>query len=401
MVLKGKKILLGICGSIAAYKSILLTRLLVKQGAEVKVVMTPSSRDFVSPLVLGTLSNHAVSEDLADGANWANHVMLGRWADIMIIAPATCNTIAKMANGQCDNLLLAIYLSATCPVMVSPAMDEDMWKHPSTRRNVAKLTDDGVQVIPVGYGELGSGLTGEGRMAEPEEIMHYIEGTLSFPGKPLKGKRALVTGGPTFEPIDPVRFIGNYSSGKMGVAIANQLQHAGALVTLILGPSEQIPDPGVQLQKVGTARQMFDAVMASFSNCDVAVFAAAVADYRPLDTYESKWKKGTGGVLPPVLFTENPDILKHCASNKQPHQIVIGFALETDNEEANALKKLKEKNADAIILNSLRDEGSGFGGEKNKVTIIKKDETMVTLPLISKDEVAVEIVKTIMEQVTI
>lgn len=392
---------MGICGSIAAYKSILLTRLLVKQGAEVKVVMTPSARAFVSPLVLSTLSHNSISVDLFEEETWTNHVMLGRWADIMVVAPATCNTISKMANGQCDNLLLAIYLSATCPVVIGPAMDEDMWKHPSTRRNIRQLADDGVQVIPVGFGELGSGLTGEGRMAEPEEIVNYIEGILSFADKPLKGKTALVTAGPTYEPIDPVRFIGNHSSGKMGVAIANQLQRAGAEVTLVLGPSEQIADSGVKLQRVGTARQMFDVVNAIFPDCDVAVFAAAVADYRPLDTYESKWKKGNGGVLPPVLFTENPDILKHCASNKKPHQFVIGFALETDNEESNALKKLKDKNADAIILNSLRDEGAGFGGETNKVTIIKRDETMISLPLISKDEVAIEIVKTIIEKVAV
>jgi phosphopantothenoylcysteine decarboxylase / phosphopantothenate---cysteine ligase len=398
MDLSGKKILLGICGSIAAYKSILLTRLLVKQGAEVKIVITPAAKDFVSPLVLSTLSKNDIAGNLFEGDSWANHVMMGRWADLMLVAPATCNTLAKMATGQCDNLLLAVYLSATCPVMISPAMDEDMWQHASTRRNIMQLEADGVQIIPVGYGELGSGLTGEGRMAEPEQILHAIEAKLSFPDKPLQGRKAIVTAGPTYEAIDPVRFIGNHSSGKMGVSIANQLQRAGAEVTLILGPSDQVPEQGIVTKKVQSAREMFNTVTQIFPQSDISVFAAAVADYRPLDTYESKWKKEVGGILPPVLFTENPDILKHCGTNKAPHQIVIGFALETENEEENAIKKLKSKHADWIILNSLRDEGAGFGGEHNKVTIIGSNGGKIALPMLTKDAVALEIVKTIIEK---
>lgn len=395
MDLKGKKILLGICGSIAAYKAIVLLRLLVKQGAEVKIVITPAAKDFVSPLVLSTLSKHDVAGNLFEGNAWTNHVLLGRWADLMVIVPVTCNTLAKMATGQCDNLLLAVYLSATCPVLISPAMDEDMWNHPSTRRNIEQLEDDGVQVIPVGYGELGSGLIGEGRMAEPEQIMQTIEAKLTFPDKPLFGKQAIVTAGPTFEAIDPVRFIGNHSSGKMGVAIANQLHRAGAEVTLVLGPSNQEPEQGIIVKRVQSAREMYDAVISIFPQSDISVFAAAVADYRPLDTYESKWKKEVGGILPPVLFTENPDILKYCGTNKAPHQIVIGFALETENEEDNAIKKLKAKHADWIILNSLRDEGAGFGGDNNKVTIIGKEGTKIVLPMLKKDAVACEIVKTL------
>jgi phosphopantothenoylcysteine decarboxylase/phosphopantothenate--cysteine ligase len=395
MGIKGKKVLLGVTGSIAAYKSILLVRLLVKAGAEVKVIVTDAARDFVSPLVLSTLSKHDVLGSLFDDKGWANHVMLGRWADILVIAPLSCNTLAKMAHGSCDNLLLAVYLSAICPVMVCPAMDEDMWHHASTKRNIGILNADGVNVMPVGFGELGSGLTGDGRMAEPEEILNAIAGFLSFPELPLKGKKALVTAGPTYEAIDPVRFIGNHSSGKMGVAIANKLYQAGAAVTLILGPSSQNPQNGVDVIRVRSAQEMFQETLEIFSSVDIAVFSAAVADFKPKNVFHSKWKKESGNLAPLVELVENPDILMFCGTNKKPHQVVVGFALETENEESNAIKKLKAKNADLMVLNSLREEGAGFGGDMNKISIFDDFGNKFEFPLISKDEVAVNIVNAI------
>lgn len=395
MHLKGRKILIGVTGSIAAYKTILLVRLLVKAGAEVKVVMTRAARDFVSPLVLSTLSRQPVEEDLFDGDSWANHVMLGRWADLMVVAPLSCNTLAKMASGQCDNLLMATYLSATCPVLVSPAMDEDMWHHKSTLRNVNRLKEDGVLFMPVGFGELGSGLTGEGRMAEPEEIFAKVVALISFPGKPLKGKKAIVTAGPTYEPIDPVRFIGNHSSGKMGIAIATELANAGASVKLVIGPSSAGVPGGIEVFRVETAKQMYDAVLNDFAQSDIAVFSAAVADYRPADVQALKIKKETGGVAPSIVLVENPDILKTCGHQKQPGQILVGFALETDNEAANARKKLKDKNADMIVLNSLKDEGAGFGVDTNKITIFEDNGKQTELPLLSKENTAVHIVNAI------
>jgi phosphopantothenoylcysteine decarboxylase/phosphopantothenate--cysteine ligase len=395
MQLQNRKILIGITGSIAAYKTILLVRLLVKAGAEVRVVMTAAARDFVSPLVLSTLSKNKVESDLFEGDAWANHVMLGRWAELFVIAPLTCNTLSKMVHGQCDNLLMAVYLSATCPVLVCPAMDEDMWHHKTTLRNVNSLKADGVHFMPVGNGELGSGLFGEGRMAEPEEIFQTVYGLVKYPEKPLKGKRVLVTAGPTFEPIDPVRFIGNHSSGKMGIALAAEFAYAGAEVKLVLGPSNANFPGGMEVIRVQTAQQMYDAVLESFAESDIAVFSAAVADYRPADSRPSKIKKVAGVPQEPIVLAENPDILKTCGKMKKMGQLVVGFALETDNEAVNAQQKLRDKQADLIVLNSLKDEGAGFGVDTNKVTIFDKNGQETALPLLSKHETAVRIVNAI------
>jgi len=393
--MEGKKIILGITGGIAAYKSILLLRLLVKKGAEVKVVMTPAAKDFVSPLVLSTLSKHAVLYDLSSGDTWANHVMLGRWADIMIIAPLTCNTLSKMANGLCDNLLMATYLSATCPVVAVPAMDEDMWLHSSTKKNLQQIALYGNLVMEVGTGELGSGLIGPGRMAEPEEIVTFLS-THFFDEKPLKGKKAMVTAGPTYEPIDPVRFIGNHSSGKMGIAIANELQLQGAEVTLILGPTSLRADVGIKTINVKTAQEMHDASMPIFADTDIAVMAAAVADYRPATVAESKIKK-IGQTLD-LQLVKNPDILKSCGAVKRDNQLLVGFALETNNEESFAMEKLVNKRADLIILNSLRDEGAGFKSDTNKTSIFDKNGDIKRFELLPKDEVAENIVAYIIEK---
>lgn len=391
MSLSGKKILLGITGSIAAYKAIYLVRLLVKAGAEVKVVMTPASRDFVSPLTLSTLSHHPVHIDLFQENEWANHVQLGRWADVMVIAPLSVNTLSKMAQGQCDNLLLATWLSATCPVVLAPAMDEDMWHHPFTQQNLQKLISIGHKVIPVEKGELASGLVGEGRMAEPETITSFIQEHFFF-REELKGRKAIVTAGPTYEPLDPVRFIGNHSSGKMGVEIAKALHARGAAVTLVLGPSA-LPSPsGIETIRVNAAQQMFEAVSDRFDQCDIAVMSAAVADYTPVNTASEKIKK-TGDRL--VLeLQKTPDILRTMGERKK-NQVLIGFALETTNERAYALDKLRSKNADMIVLNSLRDEGAGFGKDTNKVTLFDKSGKEFDLALQSKQQVAHHIVDTL------
>ncbi len=390
-MLTGKQILLGITGSIAAYKSISLLRLLVKAGAEVKVIMTPAASDFVSPLVLETLSKHEVSSGLATGSTWENHVLLGRWADLMIIAPASCNTIAKMANGSCDNLLLAVYLSAICPVWIAPAMDEDMWKHPATKRNLIALQSYNNKILQVGTGELASGLFGEGRMLEPEEIAETVK-AFFLPGK-LKGLKAFVTAGPTYEQIDPVRFIGNYSSGKMGIELALALQRAGAETTLIAGPVSQ-PLPGsLNIIRVQTALEMFQASDMLFPETDIAIMAAAVADYRPKNIAGQKIKK-SGDPLS-IELVQNPDILKHCGSIKNDKQVLVGFALETNDEEENAKKKLANKNADMIVLNSLGDSASGFGTNTNKVTVFEKNGRVHRLPLQSKKDVASAIVSLI------
>src|SRR5215510_195615 len=312
-MLKGKKILLGITGSIAAYKSIYLVRLLVKAGAEVKVVITPSSKDFVSSLTLSTLSHHPVLVDLFDEQSWSNHVMLGRWADLMLVAPLSCNTLAKMANGQCDNLLLAIYLSATCPVAVAPAMDEDMWHHTGTRQNLKKVESFGNKIIPVGKGELASGLFGDGRMAEPETIVRFLEDNF-FLKKTLSGKRAFVSAGPTYEPIDPVRFIGNHSSGKMGMAIANELCNRGAEVTVVAGPNVE-PANGLEVVRVNTAEEMYDACAKAFKTSDIGVMAAAVADYTPAKVGKEKIKKNGKGML--LELKQTKDILKTLGEQKK------------------------------------------------------------------------------------
>lgn len=390
--------MIGISGSIAAYKTISLIRLLTKSGAEVKVVMTKAAVDFASPLVLSTFTKEKVLSDLSEGDAWANHVMLGRWADLMVIAPLSCNTLAKMGAGLCDNLLMAVYLSATCPVMVCPAMDEDMWHHPSTRENLNKLKDWGVQIMPVGNGSLASGLVGEGRMAEPEDIFETI--SLQFSGalpQALKGKKVVVTAGPTYEPIDPVRFIGNHSSGKMGVEIAIALQNEGAEVYLVLGPVG-LPDPeGMHVKRVTTAVEMFEVTKSLFDGCDIAVMTAAVADFRPANPFDSKYKKEPG--KPPLVIEleENPDILSYCGHVKNDHQITVGFALETDDALPNARKKLDTKNSNIIVLNSLKDKGAGFGGDTNKVTILTDRKEVTELPLMSKAEVAKAIVQTIIE----
>ncbi len=391
-MLEGKKILLGITGSIAAYKSIYLVRLLIKAGAEVKVIMTPSAKDFVSSLTLSTLSRNPVMIELFDEQSWSNHVMLGRWADVMVIAPLSCNTLAKMANGQCDNLLLATYLSATCPVVVAPAMDEDMWQHPATKANLSRLESFGNKIIPVEKGDLASGLYGDGRMAEPERILKYISDNF-FLSRPLKGKKAIVTAGPTYEPIDPVRFIGNHSSGKMGVAIAKELYNRGADVTLIMGPSQlSFSNNGISLIKVKTASEMYEACNAIFDKADIAVMAAAVADYSPVTTAKEKIKKSGESLTLELVKTK--DILKSLGEKKKAGQVLVGFALETTDEKKNALEKLQRKNADMIVLNSLNDAGAGFGHDTNKVTIFEKGGQEFSFDNKSKTEVAKDIVDT-------
>lgn len=395
-MLQEKKILLGVTGSIAAYKSVYLVRLLVKAGAEVKVIMTPSAQDFVSKLTFSTLSKNPVLVDLFDEETWANHVMLGRWADVMLIAPLSCNTLAKMANGICDNLLLATYLSATCPVVAAPAMDEDMWRHISTKENLKKLEKAGNKIIAVEKGELASGLYGDGRMAEPEAIIQYITDNF-FLTKPLLGKKAFVSAGPTYEPIDPVRFIGNHSSGKMGVAIAKELHHRGAEVTLILGPSSlRFSENGIQLMQVTTANEMYEACHRGFENADIAVMAAAVADYTPVVVADEKIKKGKDRFV--IELEKTRDILKSLGEKKKKNQVLVGFALETENEREYALGKLKSKNADLIVLNSLNDEGAGFGIDTNKITIFDKSGKEFNFGVKPKTEVARDIVDTIIQQ---
>ncbi len=392
-MLKGKKILLGITGSIAAYKSIFLVRLLTKAGAEVKVIITPSAKDFVSPLTLSTLSRNPVLSELFDEQSWSNHVMLGRWADVMLIAPLSCNTLSKMAHGQCDNLLLAVYLSATCPVVVAPAMDDDMWHHPATKENLSKLESFGNKIIPAENGELASGLVGDGRMAEPEHILDYLT-TNFFLTRPLEGKKALVTAGPTYEPIDPVRFIGNQSSGKMGLAIAKELHERGAEVTLVMGPSQlNISANGISLIRVTTAAEMYEACLSRFDKIDIAVMAAAVADYQPVQKAEQKIKKKEEKIS--LELTKTKDILGSLGEKKKKDQVLIGFALETNNEKEHTLGKMKKKNADLMVMNSLNDAGAGFGHDTNKVTIFSRDGKELEFPVKSKTAVAKDIVDTL------
>jgi phosphopantothenoylcysteine decarboxylase/phosphopantothenate--cysteine ligase len=394
-MLKGKKILLGITGSISAYKSAFLVRLLVKAGAEVKVIMTPSSTDFISKLTLSTLSKNKVLIDLFDEDSWANHVMLGRWADVMLIAPLSCNTLSKMANGQCDNLLLAVYLSATCPVIVAPAMDEDMWHHQSTKLNIRKLIDFGNKIIPVDKGELASGLVGDGRMAEPETIVKFTEDILNV-SKSLSGKKVMVSAGPTYEPLDPVRFIGNHSSGKMGLAIAEELYARGADVTLIMGPSLiNLPENGIKSVRVNTAEEMYAACTKQFDKSDIGVMAAAVADYTPVIVAATKVKKNSDELV--IELKKTKDILKSLGENKSSKQVLVGFALETNNEREYALEKLKSKNADMVVMNSLNDRGAGFGTDTNKITIFDKSGKEFNYELMSKKATAKNIVDTIIQ----
>ncbi len=394
MQLTNKKILLGVSGSIAAYKATFLVRLLIKQGVQVKVIMTNAAKDFVTPLSLSTLSKNDVLSDIAKDDSWANHVALGRWADVMLIAPLSCNTLAKMATGLCDNLLMAVYLSATCPVIVAPAMDEDMWHHPTTKNNLQKLEVYHNKIIPVENGELASGLIGEGRMVEPEIIVKYLEDFFISKDE-LKGKKFLVTAGPTYEAIDPVRFIGNHSSGKMGIALAEELTKRGGDVTLVIGPSSEKISSTIKVEKVTSAAEMYEACMVIFEKVDIAIMSAAVADYTPVAIANEKIKKKEEVFT--IELTKTKDILKSLGEVKRKNQFLVGFALESTNEKAYALGKLKAKNADMMVLNSLKDKGAGFGINTNKITIFDKAENEYHFETKSKVNVATDIVNTIIK----
>lgn len=398
-VLNGKNVLLGVSGGIAAYKTASLVRLLIKAGAHVQVVMTPASLDFVTPLTLSTLSKNPVystfyNEEDAN-ATWNNHVELALWADYMLIAPATANTLSKMASGTCDNLLMATYLSAKCPIYFAPAMDLDMYIHPTTKINFDKLQSFGNTIIPAESGELASGLSGEGRMAEPENIIQFIEKDLESK-LPLKGKKVLITAGPTYEAIDPVRFIGNHSSGKMGFDIATAAANLGAEVVLVSGPTHlQMKHSLVNLIRVTSANEMYTACHQYFENMDVAIAAAAVADYKPKNVAQQKIKKSEATFT--IELEKNKDILLSLGQIKKK-QFLIGFALETENEIENAKIKIQKKNLDLIVLNSLNDKGAGFGKPTNKVTFIDKDFNIFENPLKSKELVAEDIVNLIVKK---
>jgi len=398
-MLKGKKIILGVCGGISAYKSAVLTRLFIKAGAEVKIVMTPSAHQFITPLTLSSLSKNPAltSFEKENTGEWNNHVELGLWADAMIIAPATANTLAKIANGLCDNLLLATYLSARCPVWFAPAMDLDMLGHPSTQLNLEKIKSFGNTIIEPTHGELASGLIGNGRMAEPEDIFQQLD--FFFKGnEKLTGKTVLVTAGPTYEAIDPVRFIGNHSSGKMGFAIAEELASEGALVHLVTGPTNQHTNyPGITVKEVTTAEEMHRACMEVFHNSDITVLAAAVADYRPTIQATEKIKKKDESLT--LELTKTHDIAASLGKLKHNGQMIVGFALETQQEQANAAKKLDSKNFDLIVLNSLRDPGAGFGHDTNKISIIDREHKMTSFSLKDKKAVAKDIVQAIIENI--
>lgn len=387
--------MLAVTGSIAAYKTPQLVRSLIKAGADVKVIVTAAAEKFVSTLSLATVSKHPVFSNVSDGSEWNNHVELGLWADAMIIAPCSANTLAKLAHGLCDTLVNAVYLSARCPVFIAPAMDEDMWLHASTRENLTKVKTFGNHIIPVVHGELASGLIGEGRMAEPEQITDFL-GAFFNQAKPLAGKKALVTAGPTYERLDPVRFIGNFSSGKMGIALAETLADNGAEVTLVLGPSHySTQHPHIHTIHIESAGEMYDACMKHFPDAAIAILAAAVADFRPEEKAPEKIKKHADTLE--LRLVKTPDILATLGTKKKDGQLLVGFALETNNELENALKKLQSKNADMIVLNSLQDEGAGFGHDTNKITILDRNGTHTTLPLQSKKDAAGAIIKHILE----
>ena len=393
-VLSGKKILLGISGGIAAYKTATLVRLFIKAGAHVQVIMTPASKDFVTPLTLSTLSKNPVHSSFYnqddENEKWNNHVELALWADLMVVAPATANTLSKMTNGTCDNLLVAAYLSSKCPVYFAPAMDLDMYKHPSTIANFASLTQFGNTIIPAESGELASGLSGEGRMAEPENIVAFIEDDLNSK-LPLKGKSILITAGPTYEAIDPVRFIGNHSSGKMGFDIASSAANLGAFVTLVTGPTScKVFNPLIKVVNVVSAQEMYDACHEVYSTVDVAIAAAAVADYRPKNIAYQKIKKAADDFT--IELEKTKDILASFGEQKV-HQFLIGFALETENEIENAILKIQKKNLDLIVLNSLQDQGAGFGKPTNKVTFIDQYLNVEPMELKSKEAVADDILQ--------
>ena len=417
MSVAGKRILLGVTGSISAYKSALLVRLLVKAGAEVQVIMTESAQTFITPLTLATLAKRPVlsaftrsESNRAGDGSWNNHVDLGLWADAFVIAPASAHTLARCANGLCNDLLSAVYLSARCPVFLAPAMDIDMYQHPSTVENLRKLQSFGNHIIRAEYGELASGLVGEGRLAEPEMILEKLgrffreerdeeePDALSFPSSlsPLFQKRVLITAGPTQESIDPVRYISNHSTGKMGYAIARAFAEAGAVVTLVSGPTAlPLPAPTVERVWVRSAQDMFAATRAAFDEADIIILSAAVADYTPAHPADRKIKKNESTFL--LELTKTTDIAATLGGQKRPGQLMMGFALETDNEHANALKKLHAKNLDWIVLNSLRDTGAGFGHDTNKITVIDKDEKTHEFDLKSKDEVARDLVLLVRE----
>lgn len=389
MSLEGKKILIIISGGIAAYKINFLIRDFVKRNAEVKVVLTPSAEQFVSKVTLSTLSkNEVLTEFYNDNGTWNNHIGLALWADVVLVAPCTANTLSKMVHGLCDNLALAVYLSAKCPVFIAPAMDLDMYAHPSTKQNLELAEDFGHIIIPAEYGELASGLVGQGRLAEPETIYTTIEEHFSNAHQSLKGKTILITAGPTYEAIDPVRFIGNHSSGKMGYALAEEAARRGAQVILISGPSELKPHhQNIQLHRVVSAKEMFNVVFQYYDGVDIAIASAAVADYTPKVVADEKIKKNEDTFT--IELVKNPDILKTMGERKQ-HQILVGFALETQNEVENAKGKLHKKNLDMIVLNSLRDEGAGFQKDTNKIRLITAEEEL-PFALKSKEEVAKDI----------
>ena len=387
MNLQGKKIILGICGSIAAYKSAELCRLFVKSGAEVKVIMTTSAGDFISPLTLSTLSGTEVFTSVHDGSNWSGHVELGLWADVLVIAPITANTIAHFANGLCDTMLDAVYLSAKCTVLFAPAMDLDMWIHPSTKSNVEKLISFGNVLVPVEHGELASGLVGFGRMAEPAHILDFVIAHFNK-HLDLSGKNILITAGPTHEKLDPVRFIGNSSTGKMGLALVRECLERGACVELVLGPvTEKIfTHPNLSVTNIISADDMMKACAVHFQNADIAIMAAAVADYRPITEESQKIKKSDDEIS--LKLVKTTDIAASLGAIKQPGQVLVGFALETENELEYAEKKRIKKNFDLIILNSMNDKGAGIGTSTNKVTIIGSEGIILATQLLPKSKIA-------------
>jgi phosphopantothenoylcysteine decarboxylase/phosphopantothenate--cysteine ligase len=395
-MLKNKNIIVGVTASIAAYKAALLVRLLVKAGANVKVIMTPTSLNFITPLTLSTLSKNPVLFDFVKDKSgiWNNHVDLGLWADAIIIAPASANTIAKIATGVCDNLLLATYLSARCKVYVAPAMDLDMYKHPSTVENLKRLQSFGNEIINPGTGELASGLSGEGRMAEPEEILEVLIKSISHT-LPLSDKKVLVTAGPTYEAIDPVRFIGNHSSGKMGFAIAEEFANQGAQVTLVCGPNSlSSVNKNIQRIDITSAEELYNASVKAFKTADMAILSAAVADFKPVSAAKQKIKKTTA--LTTIELIQTKDTLAELGKLKNSHQVLVGFALETENEIANAKQKIKNKNIDLIVLNSTNDEGAAFKQDTNKITIIDKYNNVTEFELKDKVEVAKDILKAVL-----
>ncbi|MBK9328938.1 MAG: bifunctional phosphopantothenoylcysteine decarboxylase/phosphopantothenate--cysteine ligase CoaBC [Sphingobacteriales bacterium] len=398
-MLNGRKILVAVCGSIAAYKAAYLIRLLIKEGASVRVVMTPSAAQFISPLTLATLSKHECYVDYTNKGktNWNNHVDLALWADLLVVAPASAGTISKMANGLCDNLLIGVYMSARCPVFIAPAMDEDMWKHVSTKANIQKLQSFGNKVISVNSGELASGLFGEGRMAEPEQIVEQLGNAirhsyLATPSK-LNGKKILITAGPTYEALDPVRFIGNHSSGKMGIALAEAAYNLGAEVYLVLGPSKLNVKEGIKVTRVFSANEMYAACKKQFAASDICIFAAAVADYTPKTVSSRKIKKSDAEFS--ITLKKNVDIAYEFGKIKKENQLSVGFALETNNELKHAKLKLNRKNFDIVVLNSLNDKGAGFQFNTNKISIVNRNNKITKFELKNKEAVADDILKSI------